>query len=320
MLSIKSLFNQSPPHINIVKRHTALLMGQAIVLLFLAIVYVGLEFKATIMEVGVEKGVMSPLVLETSQDDAVLGSETETIPTPESTQNIVEEGVVEVTPTPSPFPKPSQKEYTIAVYGDSMEDTIGSGLEYLDHELTTRYPETTFHFYNYGMGSNNVRDGLERFHRPFHYQDRDYRKIADIKPDIIVMGSFAYNVLTPHDRDSHWLGLTHLVQEAQKITPHVYILAEIAPKRRGFGFGPNGINWEPATAYEHTGKIIEQLENAVGLSQPLHVPLIDAYTPSLQEEKKEGRPELINSSDGIHPSVEGHEFIAKIIADTIELP
>jgi len=97
-------------------------------------------------------------------------------------------------------------------------------------------------------------------------------------------------------------------------------LAEIAPKRRGFGFGPNGINWEPATAYEHTGKIIEQLENAVGLSQPLHVPLIDAYTPSLQEEKKEGRPELINSSDGIHPSVEGHEFIAKIIADTIELP
>src|SRR3989338_8602246 len=282
MLSIKSLFNQSPPHINIVKRHTALLMGQAIVLLFLAIVYVGLEFKATIMEVGVEKGVMSPLVLETSQDDAVLGSETETIPTPESTQNIVEEGVVEVTPTPSPFPKPSQKEYTIAVYGDSMEDTMGSGLEYLDHELTTRYPETTFHFYNYGMGS--------------------------------------YNVLTPHDRDSHWLGLTHLVQEAQKITPHVYILAEIAPKRRGFGFGPNGINWEPATAYEHTGKIIEQLENAIGLSSALKVPLIDAYTPSLQEEKKEGRPELINSSDGIHPSVEGHEFIAKIIADTIELP
>jgi len=318
-----SILDQPAPHINIVKKHAALLIGQAILLVILATFYVGFEVKASLLEASVPKDVMSPLVADTTDDNAVLGAEAAASPTPEPAIIDNQEAVAPIeqpTPTATPFPKPSKEEYTIAVYGDSMEDTMGEVLEYLEHELTARYPDTKFNLYNYGMGSNNVLDGMARFNRPFVYQDRDYRSLKDIKPDIIIMGSFGYNVLTPHDRNAHWLGLTRLVEEAEKITPTVYMLAEIAPKRRGFGFGPNGVNWEPATAFEHTGKIMEQLENAIGLSSALHVPLIDAYTPSLQENKREGKSELINPSDGIHPSVEGHEFTAKIIADTIQLP
>src|SRR3990167_8086275 len=76
---------------------------------------------------------------------------------------------------------PSKDEYVIAVYGDSMEDTQGEVMEYLDHALKEKYPRTRFNLYNYGMGSNNASDGLARWDKPFHYMDRNYPAITEIK-------------------------------------------------------------------------------------------------------------------------------------------
>lgn len=221
------------------------------------------------------------------------------------------------TPTPTPLTLPL-KPYTIAVVGDSMEDTMGELAEYLDHSLKRKYPNNIFSLYNYGMGSQNVEMGLARFPNAFQYQTRNYPSIKDVKPDIIIVGSYAYNPFTPYDRDRHWLGLTHLVQEAKKITPNVYMLAEIAPLRGDFGRGPQGVNWDTNTNYEHSRWIIEQLENAVGLSKTLNVPLIDVYHASLQPNGNEGKKEYVNPSDGIHPSVKGHEFTADKIVETIK--
>jgi hypothetical protein len=200
---------------------------------------------------------------------AVLGTSDESINTNNKNDSsiIIQDINKDAEPTLPESAQPAKDEYVIAVYGDSMVDTMGERLEYLEHELTKKYPHTRFDLYNYGMGSNNAEDGLTRWSKPFHYMDRNYPPITEIEPDIIIMGSFAYNVFTPHNRDKHWLALTDLVQRAQQITPNVYMLAEIAPLRRGFGFGPNGVNWSPTTAYTHTGNIIEQLKNAIGLSQ-----------------------------------------------------
>ncbi len=307
---------------NSIKRHIGILAVQAAVLVLLAVAYVGVEINTQIKEASLPHIFTSPLVdapdaehPTVESETAVLGEKTENV-TVDEAPAIIEEPVI---PEPTSYPVPPRTTYTIALYGDSMVDTMGERLEYLEKELQERYPGVTFHLYNYGVGSQNIHDGLDRWNKPLRHIDRDYPPITEIKPDIIVLGSFAYNVLVPHDRNAHWLGYTELVQRAQKLTPEVYMLAEIAPMRRGFGFGPNGVNWEPSTAWSHTEKIIEQLENVLGLSRTLGTPLIDAFTPSLQPEQKEGRRELVNPSDNIHPSVEGHQFIAKIIADTIIL-
>ena len=242
-----------------------------------------------------------------------ISTTTTDIPPPLPTATIV---TITSTPTltPSPTTQPLKKnKYSIAVYGDSMVDTMGERLEYLEHALTRKYPNVEFALYNFGMGSQHVETGLLRISDKFDYQDRDYAPLPEIKPDIIIVGSFAYNPFSPYDRDRHWLGLTHLVQAMQQITSHVYMLAEIAPLSSDFGKGPNGVNWETNTSIEHAKKIVELLENAVGLSRTLNIPLINAYGAS------QGKKEYVNPSDGIHPSVAGHEFMAEQIVKTMKL-
>ena len=214
----------------------------------------------------------------------------------------------------------TNKLITIAIIGDSMVDTMGEVLEYLDKALKDKYPQTKFLLYNYGTGAQNIEMGLARFGSHFKYQSRDYQSLPELKPDILIVASFSYNPFTPHDRDRHWLTLTQLAQSAQSVSSNVYMLAEIAPLRKDFGKGPQGVNWSDDTNYEHSGRIIQQLENAIGLAKTLNVPLIDAYTPSLDSSKIQGQAKYVNPSDGIHPSVEGHQFMAEKIAQILRLP
>lgn len=216
-----------------------------------------------------------------------------------------------IIPTTIPVLTTKKKSYKIAVIGDSMVDTMGERLEYLEHSLKRKYPQTEFTLYNYGRGAENVEMGLSRLNSRFDYQDRHYPALAEVAPDIIVVGSFAYNPFSPYIRDRHWIGLTKMIEEVKKISPNVYLLAEIAPLRGDFGKGPGGVNYDTDTAYTHSGHIIEQLENAIGLARTLNVPLINAYSAS------GGRREYVNPHDGIHPSISGHEFTADIITNTI---
>jgi len=220
---------------------------------------------------------------------------------------------------PIPTIEKQEKPIKLAVFGDSMVDTMGERLEYLEKSLKERFPQMRFELYNYGMGSQNAEEGFLRMNESFKYQDRNFPSLGDVHPDILIIGSFAYNPFFPYDRDRHWLALTRIIEEAEKISSNVYVLAEIAPQKSSFGRGPNGVNWETDTSYEHATHIIEQLENAVGLSKTLRVPLINVFQKSQRNSQKEGRKEYINSDDGIHPSVKGHEFMANMIASTIEL-
>ena len=233
---------------------------------------------------------------------------------------VVPTTIVELFPTPTRLTaksKLSKKNYTVVLIGDSIVDTMGEVCEYLDKALKNTHPDTSFLCYNYGVGSQNITEGLARFHSRFDYQTRHYPPISEIKPDIIILGSFAYNVLTPHSRDQHWNDLTRLVREAQTTGASVYLLAEIAPRRADFGKGPQGVNWENNTTNKHSENIKERIENVLGLAKSLNIPLIDTYTPSLLPGQKEVVAHFINPSDGIHPSVLGHQFMAGIIASTI---
>ncbi len=220
--------------------------------------------------------------------------------------------------TSSAIAPPKRNKYTIAIIGDSMVDTMGETLEYLDKDLKVKYPKTTFKLYNYGIGGQNVAQGLARFDSPFSYQTRSYPPISLLHPDILIVGSFAYNPFSPYDRNKHWLTLAGLIDKAKANCKHVYLFAEIAPLENGFGKGPHGVNWPTATSNLQAFHITQLLDNAVSLATNKKIALIDAYEQS-EKNGKFGNPLFVNKDDGIHPSVEGHQFVAKLIGDTIQL-
>lgn len=212
----------------------------------------------------------------------------------------------------------SKSSYSIALIGDSMVDTMGENLEYLSAELKNEYPNTKFTLYNYGIGAQNVSQGLSRFDSAFQNRERTYPPISQIGADVIIVGSFAYNPFATHDKNKHYTELTNIVQRAKGSAPHVYILAEISPLRSGFGDGPGGVNWPAQTSSEHVLKIIEQLENAQVVAKNLNVPLIDAMTKS-RVTGKYGNPMYVSKHDGIHPSESGHAYMARLIVQTLKL-
>lgn len=211
-----------------------------------------------------------------------------------------------------------KKSYTIALFGDSMIDTMGENLEYLQEALNYEYPTTTFKLYNYGIGGQNVSEGLARFDSPFTNRERQYEPISKVNADIIILGSFAYNPFPTHDKNKHFEELSLLVKKAKNVTNQVYVLAEIAPLKSGFGVGKNGINWPENLAHEHALRIIEQLDNAVLVSKSENIPLINAYYHS-RIDGIFGDPSFVNIDDGIHPSQAGHIFMANLIVKTVSL-
>lgn len=228
-------------------------------------------------------------------------------------------------PSPSPTPKPSLKptpnksSYIIAAFGDSMVDTMGENLDYLEKAMMARYPSTKFKFYNYGIGSQNVVEGNKRFDVPFKYKTRDYPRINEIKADVIIISSFAYNPLSPYDKNAYLEALKDLIAKSKNTGAKVYLLAEIAPLKEGFGKGVGGVNWDEAKTKEHVSFILQNLDSSVALASQTQTPLINAYKAS-QVEGKFGNKTYVATHDGIHPSIEGEVFMAELIADTIKLP
>jgi len=313
-----------PPRLNL----TDFFLGLRAGFLFMIVFFLGYFF---IKEPAYTAKIRSPIsmiaAMETSVNGQVAGASSviltpTVIPTDNPSPQPTQPAAILPTSTPaSPAPttiKLGKNSYSIAIIGDSMVDTMGERLEYLEHALKKKYPQTSFTLYNFGKGAQNVVDGLARFHDRLDYQDRHYPSLDEIKPDVLIVGSFAYNPLSPHDPGRYQSTLSQFVNEAKTISGRVYILAEIAPLKVGFGKGPGGINWDDDTSYQQATKIIEQLENAIGVSQSLNVPMIDVFTPSQVAADKSGNPKFVNANDGIHPSVAGHEFMADIIANRIQ--
>ena len=254
-----------------------------------------------------------------SPSEQVLGREIQT-------DEAIASPVQSVTLKPSPIlseasasVRLSKSAYTIAIFGDSMVDTMGENLEYLQKSLKAKYPQTSFNLYNYGIGGQNVAQGQERFGRAFSYQGRTYSPITQIKADVIIVGSFAYNPFASHDKQRHLEVLANLVGEAKATGAQVYLLAEIAPLEVGFGVGPSGINWPAELADMQAQHIVEQIENVFLLSKSLNVALIDAYDLSKDTDSKFSMKVYVNGSDGIHPSVQGHVLMSNIIAASLKL-
>ena len=221
--------------------------------------------------------------------------------------------------SPSPDPTLSKNKYKIAIVGDSMIETMGDNLDYLATALKQKYPDTEFEMYNYGVGSENVLEGSDRLVKSFAHGKRNYPPITDVKPDVIIVGSWAYNPPAEYDKNVHWNYLAGIINKSKEISKKVYVLAEVAPLEDDFGKGPKGVNWPAELVAFHIQKIVELMQNARHLPNALDVGLIDVYSQTTQDNSPYGKNEYVDTSDHIHPSVLGHTITAETIRDTIVL-
>lgn len=213
---------------------------------------------------------------------------------------------------------PVKGELTVAVLGDSMVDTMGPSLPYLEKALKNYYPEFHFHLLNYGAGGTNIDYGVQRLTQPYEYLGKTIPALVSTKPDIVIVESFAYNPwgAEKSDLDRHWLAMAKVIDILKSQTQaKILFLATIAPNKANFGAGPNGINWAKDQAWQHAEKINLYLENSVRFAQSQNIPVVDAYHPSLVA--GDGNLAYINASDHIHPSVSGCQFIANLLAQKL---
>lgn len=240
-----------------------------------------------------------------------------TVPDPKPVPEVLS-AMLPPTPLSKPILTTPKKEYVIAVYGDSMVETMGENLDYLQVALKEKYPYTKFSMYNYGIGAEKVSEGLARYANSFDRGNRHFPSIKDLKPDIIVVGSYSYNPFDQHDAMRHKNVLAELVNLARQ-SSKVYMLAEIAPVETGFGTGTGGVNWPESITKTHVQRIQEQMQSVFALGTQLTVPIVNAYDASKKPGSTFGKPEYVSSHDNVHPSILGQIFTANKIAETIVL-
>lgn len=214
---------------------------------------------------------------------------------------------------------PSKSSYTLAVLGDSMVDTLGESLPDLLQLLKQSYPKTNFVLLNYGQGSTTIENGLFRLTNPTKYQGRDYPPLLHLSPDIIVVESFAYNHwgVTTNDLNKQWLTAVNILDTIKKYLPDskIVLFATISPNPYFYGDGK--LNWSKNTKWDSAITTKAYLQNFISFAQSAHLPLADAYNPSLNADGH-GDRKYIDSSDNIHPSAEGKLLISKKIFETIK--
>ena len=215
--------------------------------------------------------------------------------------------------------KPLKESYTIALLGDSMTETLGENLPDLSNLLTLEYPRHNFVLLNYGQGSTTIEDGLYRLDHPTKYDKKDYPPLLPLQPDIIVVESFAYNHWDSqmNGLNREWQTAANIIDMIKQYNPDtkIILLATLSPNPEIFGDGI--LNWSKDKKWDAAITTKAYLQNFINFAASSHLPLADAYHPSLNSDGH-GDPKYISSSDHIHPSDEGKQLISQKIFDTIK--
>jgi lysophospholipase L1-like esterase len=273
-----------------------------------------------------------PIEALLSPEEKVLGSEdqldsqfadlmAEPTPVPKKTAKPIPSPKATSSPKPTPEPQFStyNKEIKVAVFGDSMSDTMGAGLPFLRASLRNYYPQAQLKLYNYAIGCQNIEMALGRIEESYSYRDRNNPPLKQIKPDIVILGSFSYNPFKQGEDEiyRHWANFAKLVDWVKRNTEaKVVILAEIAPNKAKFGQGPKGVNWPADFAWEHALLISQYLENTISFAQANKIPLANAYHYTLAT-NGEGKLDYISTDDHLHQNTLGNSIIAQLLAQQI---
>jgi hypothetical protein len=207
---------------------------------------------------------------------------------------------------------------SLALLGDSMTDTLPQNI--ILTSLQKIFPSAKFNIYNYGYGSTNIESGLLRLTQKSTYLSEDNPPLLDLKPNIIVIESFAYNNFgnSTSGLERHRLSLQKIVDTIRKESPDTQIIlaATIAPNSLNFGDGIKDLHFTSLEKTEKSNTVKLYLQNLINFANNNNLPIVDAYHPSLKA--NEGLPELIGNGDHLHPSALGAEFFSDLLAKTIK--
>lgn len=229
--------------------------------------------------------------------------------------------------TPSITPTPTISQYKlwknpvkIALLGDSMIDTLGEHAPEIKTSIQKYYPNLGINIMNYGVGATNIDYGIQRITNSYEYLGKSIPSLASQQPDIVIIESFGYNPY-PFDNgaiDTHWLALARCVDTIKQSIPHarIVISATIAPNADTFGDGAPGISFTKEEKQKRVNIIKQYLESTVRFAKSQNLPLANAYHPSLQSDGN-GNLLYINKNDNIHPSENGRQLFADILAKTL---
>lgn len=196
---------------------------------------------------------------------------------------------------------------SLAVFGDSMIETLGPDLPTLTSTLQKQYPALAIKILSHGYPSTNLESAL--VHLP---------EILIQKPNILVVESFAYNNFgnSQTGLEKHSQLLSQIVDTVRLQSPDTKIIltATIAPN--SVIFANNSQNFSALDKLEKSKTIKLYLENMIKFAQKNNLPLANVYQASLNQ-AGEGMTELINSTDNIHPSPKGQQLFETILAKSI---
>lgn len=243
----------------------------------------------------------------------ILGAETAISPTPTPTPV--------ATPAPTPIPHTTRKRHmTIALLGDSMIETLGTGVPDLQRKLSTYYTQSSFTLLNYGIGSTTIDDGIKRITNDSVYNAQKIPSLVSRLPDLVIVESFAYNPYTMDEGalTRHWLALARIMDILREQLPDAKVLlsATITPNAKTFGNGAPYISYTDIEKHEKVMTIKAYLDNTVRFARSENIPLANAYNPSTMRDGNDNWA-YISPVDHIHYSTKGRLFFIDTLFETI---
>lgn len=208
--------------------------------------------------------------------------------------------------------------YTIVLVGDSMTDALGSGLE-LKKYLGQYYPGKKFDIKNFSVGSTNILTLPDRLQNLTNYNGRITEPALNTDFDIIIIESFGHNPLSHLAIDEglkkHNKTLDQVISMIKQRKPIALtiFLATLGPHSDRYAEGV--VNLSPEERKKWAKERVTYIKNHIYYARAHKIPLINVYEKSL-DTKGEVNIDYI-STDFIHPSVTGVDFVSKEIADFI---
>jgi len=237
----------------------------------------------------------------------------------------------EITPTPAPDSTGQVLGFsvnknlappvlTVAMLGDSMIDVLWESLPQLRTALEKYFPNTKLNLYNFGVGASNIEYASYRLANSYEYMGKSFPAVLSIKPDVLVLESFAYNNFGDNQEglDKQWLLIAEIIEKTKRISPKTKIVlaSTIAPNSAVYGDGIDGIDWPLDQKMARAVTVRKYLENMINFATSEGYPLADAYHASM-DASGEGKLEYISASDHLHLSGSGGVLFCNKVAEVI---
>lgn len=220
---------------------------------------------------------------------------------------------IEIIQQESTATRPAEKKLVkILLLGDSMIDFLND-FPHLRDLLGSLNPSVKWEILNYGVGASNVSYGLYRVNSDYEYLGRHFQSATGVNPDIVVVESFAYNHGDMPEVE-YQRNLKRIFEELGKTGKKIIFLATIAPNKANYARG--AADWGDEYRSKEYEKTRRFMDLALDTARQMNIPIVDAFHTSLDEDKG-GNEKYIYGGDWIHPSPEGAEFIAKLLAPAI---